>query len=94
MNYLIFLSRKLAIASFLGGTALFVSYSIFQIETLIQLGFIYVLTVFCLNGLFLLMLIISALLSKEERTEKVYAMIMIVLNIPIALLYLYLLPNF
>jgi hypothetical protein len=94
MNYLIFLSRKLAIGSFLGGTLIFITYCMFQKKPIMELGFLYVLTAFCLNGLFLFMLTISAILSKEDRTEKIYAIILMLLNIPIALLYLYLLPNF
>jgi hypothetical protein len=82
------LSSQLAIVSFVLGTLLFGSYLVFSNQTtLISIGIYYLLSAIIVNSIMLLWLIYNCFL-KPYRLKQIRIEILILLtNIPVAMLY-------
>ncbi|MGV3545947.1 MAG: hypothetical protein ACO1N4_02710 [Pedobacter sp.] len=77
-----------AICSFVIGTLLFLTFIITNHAALAYLGFYYLLVIIPVNMLVLLIIIATAFLNKERWIEHLKTMGLMLLNIPIAWLYL------
>ena len=75
------------------GTALFILYVIKHNEALAIIGFFYLLLALVVNSIILLMLLASALLETLDRARKFQTIGLMLVNIPIATFYLWLLTE-
>ncbi|MFN0256580.1 hypothetical protein [Pedobacter ureilyticus] len=80
-----------SICSFAIGTLLFLTFIITKYGILAYLGFYYLIVIIPVNILVLLIIIASAFLNKERWIEHLKTIGLMLLNIPIAWLYLILL---
>lgn len=83
-------SSYLALGSFAGGTVILILYLLFpQREGLLVLGFFYVLFAALFNSMILLHLLYLFCISSENREALAIKMLLLLANIPIAILYFY-----
>jgi hypothetical protein len=83
-------STYLALGSFAIGTILFVLFKLFPNESYIfMIGFFYVLFAILLNSLVLLNLFYQFITNKSERENIAIRILILLANIPIALLYFF-----
>ncbi|WNM18547.1 hypothetical protein [Flavobacterium capsici] len=83
-------STYLAIGSFIIGTILFILHQIFPNEDYIFIiGFFYVLFAILLNSLVLLNLLYQFIINEAERETIAIRMLILLANIPITLLYFF-----
>lgn len=83
-------STYLAIGSFTIGTILFILHQIFPNESYIFIvGFFYVLLAILLNSLVLLNLLYQFIINEAERETIAIRILILLANIPIALLYFF-----
>jgi len=83
------IAKSTAIISFIIGTILFLSYQLTNIDVLIGLGLIYISIAFFTNSVLLLFLLIELFfVDKKERVEILKYIFLMLLNIPIAIIYL------
>jgi hypothetical protein len=80
-------STVFAIACFTIGTLLFASYMLFKSDDLLILGFFYVIGALFFNTIILFHLIYELITSKEKY-EILLQIVILLSNIPIAILYL------
>ena len=80
-----------AVCSFAIGTLLFLALIITKYSTIAYVGFYYLIIIIPVNILVLLIIIATAFLNKERWIEHLKTMGLMLLNIPIAWLYLILL---
>jgi len=88
------LSLILAKYSFILGSAIFFSFIITGIHELKILGFIYNIIACMINGAAVFSLLILIMLYPKRYWEILECVGILLFNIPAALLYLFLLPNF
>ncbi|MGH2664330.1 hypothetical protein [Flavobacterium sp.] len=81
-------STLIAIFSFLIGTVLFLLFIIIPSQNLLIIGFLYVATAVFINLIILISLIGQLLFIPLERTENTIRILILLSNIPIAILYL------
>jgi hypothetical protein len=87
-------STYLALLSFSIGTILFILHLIFPYEDgIIILGFFYVLFAILINSLSLLNLCYLFITKPENRETNAIRILILLANIPIALLYFYIVMN-
>ena len=87
-------STYLALLSFSMGTLLFVLHLIFPTEDgILILGFFYVLFAILINSLSLLHLCYLFITEPEDRKTNAFRILILLANIPIALLYFYIVMN-
>ena len=77
----------LSIISFAIGTLIFILYQILQLEALVGLGLFFIVLAVIVNSITLLMLIGNTILHYKDFKEHSIAMVLLLLNIPIALFY-------
>jgi len=84
-----YIGFKLAVFYFAVGTSLFLSYLIYNNSTILMIGYFYVLTAI-ISNLILEAVFLIQLLSKKEDQYKIMAnMAILLVNIPIAILYFF-----
>ncbi|MFD2908726.1 hypothetical protein ACFSX9_08240 [Flavobacterium ardleyense] len=82
-------AKKTALISFLIGTAIFLAFVFFNFEFIAYIGIIFVLLATLVNGIKLLLLIYRLIkANKNDRIEITKTILLILANIPIALVYL------
>jgi hypothetical protein len=92
MIYLINTSKTIAIFSFLIGTIIFVLHFYFiGTTTIISTGIIFIIVAFMVNSISLLALIFVLLGNSDYRIELFKTCEIVLLNVPIAVLYSYIL---
>lgn len=91
MNNLITTSKSIAFLSFIIGTILFVLQLYNEALGLIYFGFIFIIIAVIINTISLLILIFSILGYTEQKLELLKTIGIVLLNIPIAFLYFYIL---
>lgn len=90
MNNLIITSKSLAIISLIVGTVLFSLQLYLGKETsLISIGFIFVVIAVIINSISLLIMVFYLLGNSKQKIEVFKTIGIILLNIPIAVLYFY-----
>lgn len=89
-----YIGKKLAYYSALAGTIILVAYLISQVEFLIGLGLVYVLSAFVVNGIFLLALLLEVIYNTLYWRAYIVAIISMLLNIPLVILYLFIVSYF
>ena len=91
-NKLETLSTPLAIISFVIGTLLLITYRMFPeaSDVIVMTGIIYVLLALISNSLLFFYLFYHFVIHKSQREHLVVKMLIMLSNIPIAILYLYL----
>ena len=95
MNNLINTSKAIAIISFIIGTILFAIQLSFNTPIIfIYLGVIFIIVAIVVNTISLLALIFSLLGYTNQRLELIKTCGIVLLNIPIAVLYFYILIEF
>jgi len=80
---------NLAIVSFLIGTVLLISYIVTNHSALALFGFFYVLIMTVLNTIAFIGLLGNCLLKPEYGTENMKSILILLANIPITLIYTY-----
>ena len=80
----------IAAVSFLLGTLLLIWYMITGYSPLIEVGMLYILVAFVLNGITLIGLVGNAIVNRHLFQENITAILLVLLNIPISLGYFYL----
>lgn len=86
-------STRFAICCFVIGTILFFAYKIIPNEGLLVTGFIYVIAAVFFNLLILVGLLYEFATIPEERTENAIRILILLSNIPIAVMYFNLVIN-
>lgn len=87
-------STKMALVSFAIGTLLFASYFIFQSnEELIYIGICCILLAILCNGIMLFWLIHTFITEPENRKDTAIQILVLLANIPIAILYTLIIIN-
>jgi hypothetical protein len=87
-------STKMALVSFVIGTVLFASYFIFRnSEELIYIGLCSILLAIFCNGIMLFWLIHTFITEPEERKDAAIQILVLLANIPIAVLYAFVIIN-
>ena|GEM_PF-2452639 len=81
------IGKKTTLVSFIGGTALFISFCIFRTQFLISFGMIYISIAILINLFVMLALIISCFLYTSNRTSSISTILLQLINIPIAIMY-------
>jgi hypothetical protein len=84
------ISTKIAYASFVLGTLLFVLDLIFENATIFITGIVFVYAAFFTNAIVFIVLICQLIINKRKRNEKIIQIIILLINLPIAWLYFYL----
>lgn len=79
----------LAIVSFGVGTLLFAAYKIMKQDALLTSGFIFVVLAVFINAITLLIVLSNALLHFKDFKEHSISIILLLMNIPVTLFYLY-----
>lgn len=82
------LAKLLAFLSFSIGTLLFVLFCITKSETLIIIGFYYVITALFFNSIVFINLVFNLIVYKTMYGFQLKCVFILLLNIPITLLYL------
>jgi hypothetical protein len=82
-----------AFGSFAIGTTFFLSYMKFQTENILVFGFLYVLAAVFFNLIILINLINQLLTIRGERANTFIRILIVISNIPIALIYLIIIDN-
>lgn len=83
-------ATKIALGSFAIGTVLFFTYKVIpKLDILFLIGLYYVLLAIMINTIMLLYLIFLCFILPEERENLALKIILILCNIPIAILFLY-----
>lgn len=82
-------TAKIAFWSFLIGTGFLIACLLFPKEELIVAGFIYALLAFVFNGLVAFVLFIYFLISPNERAYYGFQLLLLLINIPITILYVF-----
>ena len=83
-------ARKVAILSFLVGSFLFLFFSLSNFAPILYLGFIYVVFAVPINGLVFLIVLSSCFQENCKNKEFHKTIIIMLLDIPIAVLYFFL----
>ena len=91
MNNLITTSKSIAVLSFSIGTTLFAIQLYFRGISFISVGFVFVIVAIIVNTISLIALIFTLLGSSKNKLELAKTCGIILLNIPIAILYFYIL---
>lgn len=91
MNNLITTSKSIAVISFVIGTILFALQLYFDGIILIDVGFVFVIAVIIVNSISLIALIVTILGNSKNKLELFKTCGIIILNIPIAMAYFYVL---
>lgn len=86
--------RKSAIWSFLTGTFLFLAYCITNNSIFLPIGLYYLLIAILYNMIILLIVIVAAFSKREMFIEHVKTIGIMLLNIPVVIIYLYLMGLF
>lgn len=81
-------AKKIAVGSFIIGSIIFLTFLFLSIEILAYLGVIFVSFAIIANGIILLQLIYLWISEKNKRAEIRNIIILVLTNIPIALIYL------
>jgi signal transduction histidine kinase len=88
------LPQKIALASFAGGTVLFLSYLLFPRKFyILAVGLIFVLLAFLINFITLLYLIRKVFATSKIFPKTIEEIGIILCNIPIAVLYMFIIFN-
>lgn len=87
-------SLILAKYSFILGSAIFFSFTLTGIHDLEIFGLIYNVIACAINGVVLLSLLILMIIYPRRYWEILESVCILLFNIPVALLYLFLLPKF
>jgi hypothetical protein len=83
-------SNELAIGSFVIGTLLLLKFKAMPYNSMVlYIGLCYVLFAIAINSIMLLYLIFLCIVLPEERENLALKIILLLCNIPIAILYLY-----
>lgn len=85
---MIYVGKKLAYYSAVIGTIILITYLISHANYLIELGLIYVLLAFVVNGIFLLVLLLELIYNRAYWKSYMATIIAMLLNIPLSLLYI------
>ncbi|WP_308990878.1 hypothetical protein QLS71_012395 [Mariniflexile litorale] len=94
MNIFIITSKTLAASSFIIGTILFtLQISFRHSHALVYPGIIFIIVAVILNTMSLLGLLIYLFVNPKEKHEIIKACGMVLLNIPIAILYFFIIIN-
>lgn len=90
MKNLILFVKIVALLSFLIGTVLLAIYLYFDyLNAISMFGFYFVIIAFIANAILLIVNIIAIIIDSNYRTELIKACAFMLLNIPIAILYFY-----
>lgn len=91
MNNLITTSKSIAVISFVIGTILFALQLYFDGIQLIHVGFVFVIAAIIVNTISLIALIFTILAHSKNKLELAKTCGIIILNIPVAMTYFYVL---
>lgn len=80
--------------SFIGGTLILFSFLLTGISDIQIIGFIYNLTACIINGLFFGILLVLIVIYPRHYWKLIQLMLVLLLNVPVALLYLYIATEF
>lgn len=83
--------KIVALLSFLIGSILLILYIYFKSQQLITIGIYYIIIAFWINIILLVVLIIASIINSFHRKNLLKTCGIVLLNIPIAILYFYLL---
>lgn len=84
------LSQFIFKASFICGTAIFLAHIIFpNLEILFIIGLIHVIIAFVINAIVFIALVIAALMNKQYWQTIILNAILLLVNIPVVMLYMY-----
>lgn len=90
MDFISHIGKFIALVSFIIGTSLTGLYLHFDRPTTMEeLGFFYIVIACIINSLYFLFLSIMLLKNKENRFPRIEASLLMLINIPVAALYLY-----
>lgn len=87
------LGKRTFLISFLAGTLLWVLFLITHSDFLVMIGFYYVLTAVVANVIILLHELIVFITNVSEEKASGNSILLLLANIPIALIYLFILVN-
>lgn len=95
MNNLITTSKAIAFLSFIMGTILFVIQLYFQgTYRIVHIGLIFIVVAVIINTILLIALLFGLLGNTDNKLEILKTCGMVLLNIPIAILYFYILLRY
>lgn len=87
------LGKRTFFISFLAGTFLWILFLITQSDFLVMIGFYYVLTAIIVNVIILLQELIIFITNVSEEKASGNSVVLLLANIPIALVYLFIILN-
>ncbi|UEQ75764.1 hypothetical protein [Chryseobacterium arthrosphaerae] len=87
------LGKRTFLISFLAGTFLWIMFLITQSDFLVMIGFYYVLTAIIVNVIILLQELIIFITNVSEEKASGNSVVLLLANIPIALVYLFIILN-
>jgi len=90
IDVLISFSKKIALWSFFIGTLILLLYYFTLLGVFIYLGLFFSITAIFLNGFFFINLLLLVKGNKEKRSSIFQAVLLMLANIPIGILYIYL----
>jgi len=88
-----YISKYIGLASFTIGTLFFTAYLTAPSDKVLRLGFMYVLIAILMNSAMVLLLLIGAFLFKPYKQRLLKTTLLIIINIPIAISYVWILFN-
>ncbi|GAA3569813.1 hypothetical protein [Snuella lapsa] len=90
MKDLILLGKGFALLSFIMGTSLLSLYLYFdKSSTISSIGFYFVIAAFLINSLLFIINVVGILTSPKHQLELIKTCGIMLLNVPVAILYLY-----
>jgi len=87
------LGRNVFLTSFLTGTFIFISFLVTRVDFLVILGFYHVITAAVINLIVLLYELIEFLTNVSDHKASGNSILLLLLNIPIAVVYLLIVFN-
>lgn len=79
---------RLALLSFVSGSSIFLLYLATESDYIMGLGIFFIILALASNTAVFMVLFFSALVNHKELREHLTAMLLLVLNIPVAVMYL------
>ena len=84
---MITIARQCARYSLIGGTLIFMLFALTRQQWALVTGLIFVLTCIAINGIIMLILLMHLIGAKQHKNNLLRALLLILINIPIAVLY-------
>ena len=83
------IAKLSTLISFSIGTVLFLTYIVTNFEGLLTIGLLYLITAILVNLLLFITIVLRVIIIKEDRIEILKNLFLMLINIPIAYLYAY-----